>query len=153
MTTRDGIFLPTKKIASWREEDERLEREITERLQRRAELRRKIDAADILAEDTDQAARPAAEKAESEDDAEANSPAAAFVANLRSTGDSLKVQQAKQRLADIGFPEEANRKNYIYGLLYRLTKSGKLVKRGLKYRAAPSSPEGETEAVGASARH
>jgi hypothetical protein len=41
------------------------------------------------------------------------------------------------------------RKNYVYGLPFRLVKSGKLVKRGSKYRAAPiSSPQGEAEAVG-----
>ena len=55
---------------------------------------------------------------------------------------------------DLGHAEKANQKNYIYGLLFRLVKSGKLIKRGSKYRAAPiSSPEGEAEAVGASAHH
>lgn len=155
MPARDGIFLPTTKIASWRDEDARLEVEINERIQRRTELRRKLEAAEVLSEDTLETA-PATVTPASDADSEdaSNSPASAFVANLRRTGDSLRVQQARQRLIDIGYGAEANRKNYIYGLLYRLTKSGKISKRGSKYRAAPiSSPEGETEAVGASARH
>jgi hypothetical protein len=156
MAAQSGIVVPAKKIANWREEDARLELEISERIQRRAELRRKLEAADILSEDTNEEARSHPETpplaADGED--ETDSVAGAFVANLRKTGDSLKVQQAKQRLIEIGFKSEANRKNYIYGLLYRLTKSGKLLKRGSKYRAAPiSSPEGETAATGAAVRH
>lgn len=167
MTAQNRIILTTGQIAAWREEDanlelnraddERLEREINERNQRRKELRRKLEAAavfsDVIEEEVIKAA-PRASNGHGGSDEQADSAAFDLVANLQKTGDSLKVQQARQRLIDLGHEEKANRKNYVYGLLYRLVKSGKLVKRGSKYRAAPiSSPEGETGAVGAPVSH
>jgi hypothetical protein len=160
MTARDGIVLTTKQISQWREEesrlekmrpaDEVLERELNQRNQRRKELRRRLDAVDLFsAVEEEVLPEPPAvpiNEAADEPDPDSSIPMA-FVANLRKTGDSLKVQQARQRLIELGYVEEAARKNYIYGLLYRLVKSGKVVKRGSKYRAAPnSSPEGETGA-------
>ena len=73
--------------------------------------------------------------------------------NLRQTGDALNIKQIKQRLVDLGFGDRVRAQpNYHYATTYRLTKRGKLIRRGSKYRAAPaSSPEGETEALGASA--
>jgi hypothetical protein len=164
MPARDGITLTPKQISQWREEesrleklrpdDEKLERELNQRNQRRNELRRRLEAVDLFAAVGEEILPDPAPLAPSEeetgDDNADSSAAVDFVANLRKTGDSLKVQQARQRLIDIGHAEEANRKNYIYGLLYRLVKSGKLVRRGSRYRAAPiSSPQGETGAVGA----
>lgn len=161
MTARDGIVLTTKQISQWREEearleksrpdDEKLERELNERNQRRKDLRRRLDAVDLFStvgeENPPDSAPPTPSEEGTGNDGADSSAAVDFVANLRKTGDSLKVQQARQRLMEIGHAEEASRKNYIYGLLYRLVKSGKVVKRGTRYRAAPiSSPEGETGA-------
>ena len=156
MAIPKGLFVPEYEIAKLRAEDSVLEREINERTQRRTEIRRRLEAVDLLAE-------MAAEKAEKSlpeelkpngAAEESDSPASDLVENLRKTGQSLKVKEIRQRLAELGHKGKADEKNYVYGLVFRLVKSGKLSKRGPRYRAAPiSSPEGETEAVGASARH
>jgi hypothetical protein len=150
---RNGVAVSAKEIAAWRDDDARLEQEINERIQKRSEIKRKLDAVEILSALNEEEEPPIAPTGqETEDDG--GSPAFALVENLRKTGHSLKVQEARQRLIDLGHTDKANQKNYIYGLLFRLVKSGKLIKRGSKYKAAPnSSPEGDTEAVGASVRH
>lgn len=152
MAMRNGVAVSAKEIAAWREDDARLEQEINERIQKRSEIKRKLEAVEILsmpAEEKEPAVEPIVQETE-----DGGSPAFDLVENLRKSGHSLKVQQARQRLRDLGHAEKADQKNYIYGLLFRLVKSGKLIKRGSKYKAAPiSSPEGETEAVGASVRH
>jgi hypothetical protein len=153
MVARNGVAVSAKEIAGWREEDARLEQEINERIQKRSEIKRKLDAVEILSALTE-GKEPPSEPVEQETEDAGGSPAFDLVENLRKTGHSLKVQQARQRLVELGHADKANQKNYIYGLLFRLVKSGKLIKRGSKYKAAPaSSPEGETEAVGASVRH
>jgi hypothetical protein len=153
MAARNGIVLTTKQIAAWRDEDASLECKINELIQRRNELKRKLDAVDILSVSTNEK-EPTEETLTSESKEDGDSAAFDLVENLRKTGDSLKVQQARQRLIELGHEDKANQKNYIYGLLYRLVKSQKLAKRGKRYRAAPnSSSKEETEAVGASARH
>ena len=171
MTPRNGIFITPQRIAQWKAEeaelerekdnDAKLERELNERNQRRKLLRRKLEAAEIFADEIEEeiliAPSPpvAAGPGDSQEPGDSGDSAATdLVANLRKTGDSLKVQQVRQRLIDIGHAEAANRKNYIYGLVYRLTKRGKLIKRGTKYRAAPiTSLEGEAGAVGAPVRN
>jgi hypothetical protein len=153
MATRNGVAISAKEIAAWRDEDTRLEREINERIQKRSEIKRKLDAVEVLSVLTEgkEENEPVSAQEIEED---GGSAAFDLVENLRKTGDSLKVQGARQRLRDLGYTEKANHKNYIYGLLFRLVKSGKLIKRGSKYKAAPtSSPEGEAEAPTASARH
>jgi hypothetical protein len=153
MTARNGVEVSAKQIASWRDDDARLEKEINERVQKRSEIKRKLDAVELLSTLTEEKEPPAAPIAQETEDG-GGSPAFDLVENLRKTGHSLKVQEARRRLQDLGHAEKADQKNYIYGLLFRLVKSGKLVKRGSKYKAAPiSSPEGEAEAVGASASH
>jgi hypothetical protein len=74
---------------------------------------------------------------------------------MRKTGASLNAKGIKSALIELGFGEKVRTQpNYHYTMTYRLVKSGKLLKRGMKYRAPPaSSPEGETEAGGASVRH
>jgi hypothetical protein len=155
MAAPKGISVSERDISQLREEDAVLEREINERDQRRAEIKRKLDAVDIVA--AMMAEKEPVEHPKTNGAAEGgDSPAYDLVENLRKTGDSLKVKDLRRRLAEIGHKDKAEEKNYIYGLLYRLTRGNnpKLVKRGAKYRAAPiSSPEGETEAGGASARH
>jgi hypothetical protein len=167
MSARDGIVLTTKQISLWREEeaqlereranDAKLERELNERNQRRKDLRRLLEAADVFANVGEEDSRePSAVVPHSGNGADdhSDSIAADFVANLRETGDSLKAKQARQRLIDIGYEERGTQPNYIYGLLNRLVKSQKLIKRGSRYRAAPiASPEGEAGAVGAPVRN
>jgi hypothetical protein len=167
MSARDGIVLTTKQISQWREEDaqlererakdERLERELNERNQRRKDLRRLLEAADVFAnvgEENSPKPSPVAAPSGNGADDHSDSIAVDFVANLRETGDSLIAKQARQRLIDIGYKERGTQENYIYGLLNRLVKSGKLVRRGKRYRAAPiTSPEGEAGAVGAPVRN
>jgi hypothetical protein len=163
MVAQNGIYVTPKQIAQWRSEnaqlesrrseDERLAIEINERNQRRIELKRKLEAADILSE-SEEYKEPLVEKPVQETEDSGGSPAFDLVENLRKTGDSLKVKEARKRLHDLGYADKAKHPNYIHGLLFRLVKGGKLVKRGSKYKAAPiSSPEGEAEAVGASASH
>jgi hypothetical protein len=157
MTARNGIAVSAKEIAAWRDDDARLEREITERVQKRSEIKRKLDAVEVLSMPTDgkeEKEPPTAEPLAQETEDGGGSPAFDLLENLRKTGHSLKVQEARQRLVDLGHAEKANQKNYIYGLLFRLVKGGKLIKRGSKYKAAPtSSPQGEAGALGAPARH
>jgi hypothetical protein len=90
-----------------------------------------------------------------EDDAigdEGDSIPTQLVANLRQTGDRLTVKEIRKRLIDLGFGDKIrSRPNYHYATTYRLTKRGKLLRRGTKYQAAPiGSSKEETEAVGAS---
>jgi hypothetical protein len=150
---RNGVAVSAKEIAAWREDDARLEQEISERLQKRSEIKRRLDAVELLSEGKEEK-EPRTELPAQESEDGGGSPAFDLVENLRKHGGSLNVKQARQRLFDLGHAEKASQKNYIYGLLFRLVKSGKLIKRGSKYKAAPSSsPKGETEAVGASVRH
>jgi len=157
MVTRDGVAVSAKEIASWRDEDARLEREIDQRVQRRSEIKRLLDAVELLSVQTEgkeEKEPPTAPAITPESEDDGGSPAFDLVEHFRKTGHSLKVQEARQRLIDLGHADKANQKNYIYGLLFRLVKSGKLIKRGSKYKAAPtSSPEGEAGALGAPARH
>jgi hypothetical protein len=158
MAARNRIVLTAKQkaqVAALRKEDALHESEINKRFQRRAEIKKMLDAVEIFA-------APAAEKQEKKSVAElpaeskenGDSAAFDFVENLRETGDSLNVKQARQRLSQLGHEDRANQKNYIYGLLFRLVNSGKLVKRGKRYKAAPiSSSKEETGAVGAPVSH
>src|SRR6202023_3954308 len=59
---------------------------------------------------------------------------------LREAGESLNVRQIKARLIELGFGDKfKTQPNYHYSLVYRLSKSSKLLKRGSKYRAPPAS--------------
>jgi hypothetical protein len=155
--TKSDILLTASDVVKWREEDKRLEEEIRERQQRRNDLRRKLDAAEIFAETpVDQPPNPEPAKSNvAESDVDAESAPVALCANLRKTGEALKVQQIRARLIELGFGEKLKAQpNYHYSLVYRLSKNGKLIKRGSKYRAPLiESPEGETGAVGAPAHH
>jgi hypothetical protein len=156
MMSKSNVLLTAEDLLRWREEDKRLEEQIRLLQQQRSEVKRKLDAAEVFAE----------RLAPSHADLELTPPAArvaigdagdsapkALCENMARTGDSLKVNQIKQRLIEIGFAEKIKAQpNYHYQLVYRLTKSGRLLRRGERYRAAPkSSPEGETEGVGPSA--
>ncbi len=149
MTKRD-ILLTASDVMKWRDEDKRLEEEIREKQQRRNDLRRKLDAAEIFAETPSyQAPNPEISTPSGhESDIDAESAPVALCANLSKTGESLKVHQIRTRLIELGFEGKfKTQPNYHYSLAYRLSKSGKLVKRGAKYRTPPvNSPEGETGA-------
>jgi hypothetical protein len=158
MTSKNDILLTAGDLLKWREEDKQLNEQIRQLEQRRSQIRRKLEAAEIFAGPApSQTVEPPASVTNGHDpDESAESPPAALVANLRKTGESLKVQGIKARLIELGFGDKVKeRPNYHYDVAYRLSsgKNPKLIKRGSKYRAAPiSSPDGETEAVGASAR-
>lgn len=157
MANKSEVLLTASDLLKWREEDKELDEKIRQLQQRRSDLKRKLDAAEVFADAL--ATGPVSgllSQANGHDSEEpSESPAVALCENLRKTGESLKVQQIKARLIELGFGAKIEvQPNYTYTLVYRLSKSGKLLKRGSRYRAPPdSSPEGETEAVGASVRH
>jgi hypothetical protein len=156
MMSKSNVLLTAEDLLRWREEDKRLEEQIRLLQQQRSEVKRKLDAAEVFAErlppsqsDLELTPPPARITI---GDAGDSAPKALYE-DLLKTGDSLNVKQVKARLMEIGFAEKVRAQpNYHYQLVYRLTKSGKLLRRGQKYRAAPkSSPEGEAEDVGPSA--
>jgi hypothetical protein len=156
MMSKGSVLLTAEDLLRWREEDGQLDEQIRQLQQKRAEVKRKLDAAEVFAErlsavhaDAEMTPRVAVTRTA---DADGDSAPKALCENMARTGDSLKVNQIKQRLIEIGFAEKVKAQpNYHYQLVYRLTKSGRLLRRGERYRAAPkSSPQGETEAVGAS---
>ncbi len=157
MMSKGSVLLTADDLLQWRTEDKELDDQIRTLQLRRAEVKRKLDAAEVFAEKLTAAPDPSAPGAPSqtpEDDDEGDSAPKALVANLAMTGESLNVKQVRARLIELGFGEKIKtRPNYHYSLVYRLTRRGKLLRRGTKYRAAPiSSPQEETEAVGASVR-
>jgi hypothetical protein len=154
MMSKGEVLLTAADLLRWREEDKKLEEEIRRLQLKRADVKRKLDAAEVFAEalspgtlDPDLSSGPLGA---SRDDGD--SIPAKLIENLRQTGDSLTIKQIKQRLIDIGFGERIRaHPNYHYATAYRLTKRGRLLRRGSRYRAPPiSSSEEETEAVGAS---
>jgi hypothetical protein len=157
MTNKNDILLTAGDLLKWREEDRQLDDEIRQLQQRRSDIKRKLDAAEILAAALAPSEIEQSRPASNGHDAEelSDSPAVALCANLSKTGESLKAAQVRDRLIQLGFGERLEKTpGYHYALLHRLSHNGKLIKRGSKYRAAPMvSPEGETEAGGASVRH
>jgi hypothetical protein len=149
----NGVLLTVAEVERWRKEKEQLEVEIRERQEQLTLLKRKLDAADIFSVKAHIPEETAANPEET--NGTEDSVPVVLSANLRETGQSLNVRQIRARLIELGFGDKIKRRpNYVYGLVFRMTKSGKLLKRGTKYRAAPiSSPQGEPEAVGASGSH
>ncbi|HEY5046855.1 MAG TPA: hypothetical protein VII49_02405 [Rhizomicrobium sp.] len=157
MTSKSDVLLTAGDLLNWRAEDKQLDEEIRQLQQRRSEIKRKLDAAEVIAAALSLSPpEPPSARANGQDsEDQSDSPAVALCANLTKTGESLKAPQVRERLIDLGFAERLKKTpSYHYALLHRLSHNGKLIKRGSKYRAAPTpSPEGETEAVGASVRH
>jgi hypothetical protein len=156
MAYKKEILLTAADLLKWREEDRQLDDEIRKLELRRKDIRRKIDAAEVFAAPVDPVESPSPPQASSHDsDEPSDSIPTVLCESLSKTGDVLNVQGIKARLIELGFGEKLKTQpNYHYSLVYRLSKSGRLVKRGLKYRAPPvPSPEGAAEAVGASASH
>lgn len=164
MTTRNGVLLTAADVEGWRQERAQLEKEIEERAAKLNAVKRKLDAAEIFAATisetgapTDAPALPHEQRPEDvdADEDEADSAAEKLCANMRETGASLKTKQIRARLVELGFGEKIKQKpNYVYGLVYRLNKRGRLIRRGSKYRAAPlESSKEETGVVGTPARH
>jgi hypothetical protein len=160
MTIKNDVLLTSADLVKWREEDKELDEQMRKLMVKRADIKRRLEAAEVLAQafqepshTPDAPAPPLANGHGEGDDAE--SAPVALLAHMRKSGASLNVQGIKAALIELGFSDKVEAQpNYHYSLTYRLSKSGKLLKRGSKYRAAPiSSPEGETEAGGASVRH
>jgi len=152
MMSKGTVLLTADDLLRWREEDKRLEEKIRQLQQERADVRRKLEAAEVFAErlsDGQETVLPVAQGGDSTD--EGDSIPARLVANLRETGDSLTIKQIRQRLIDLGFSEKLRvRPNYHYATTYRLTRRGRLLRRGNRYRAASiSSSKEETGAVAA----
>ena len=151
---KGDVLLTASDLLKWRDEDKKLDEEIRQKQQRRAELKRKLDAAEVFAEPVSAAAgeNEAAPPDDHGAEDESESPPQALRANLLKTGDSLNIRQIKTRLIELGFGDRLKAQpNYHYQLVYRLHKGDKLLRRGNRYRAAPnSSSEEETEALGAS---
>jgi hypothetical protein len=154
MAGRNDVLLTAGDLLRMREEDKRLDDQIRQLQQRRNENKRKLDAAEVFAESLSDVS--AIEQLTVPDSSESgDSIPKALYENLRQTGDALNIRQIKTRLIELGFGERVKAQpNYHYATTYRLTKRGKLLRRGQKYRAAPqSSSQEETEAVGASVDH
>jgi hypothetical protein len=158
MMAKADVLLTAADLLQWREDDRKLDEKIRKLQQQRAELRRKLEAAEVFAERLLPEEGPSRGDSElplhhSEDDPheDGDSIPTQLVANLTQTGDSLTVKQIRQRLIDMGFGDKVRtRPNYHYATAYRLTKKGKLLRRGNRYQAAPnSSSQEETGAVGA----
>lgn len=131
-----------------------MEEQIRELQQRRSENKRKLDAAEVFADalSIGPVAPTLPSPSENLDSEEpSDSIPTLLVANMRETGAVLNIKQIKQRLIDLGFGDKVKTQpNYHYQTAYRLTKRGKLLRRGTKYRAAPhGSSQEETGAVGA----
>ncbi len=161
MAAKNEVLLTFAQVETWRKERDILERDIREKTEKLKQVKIKLEAAEIFAGDDslrtlDESDQSDASPQDREDEGDRpESISDVLCANLRETGDSLRVDQVRDRLVSLGFGDILRKKpNYVYGLVFRLTKSGRLLKRGLKYRAAPiESPDEETEATGASARH
>ena len=155
MTNSNHVLLTAADLIRMREDDKRFDEQIRELQQRRSENKRRLEAAEVFADTVaidPSVERPEEPLQESESDEVSDSIPRLLVANMRETAANLNIKQIKQRLVDLGFGDKVKAQpNYHYATAYRLTKRGKLIRRGSKYRAAPSSsPEGETEASGAS---
>jgi len=155
------VLLTLDQVENWRKERDALEEEIRDKTEKLRSVKLKLDAAEVFTkEPADTPATPgsngyvvpAPADSSDVDTDEPVSVSQIFLANLRETGDSLKVSQVRNRLVQLGFGKIIETKpNYAYGFVYRLTRAGKLLKRGSRYRAAPiDSSQEETEAVGAS---
>lgn len=155
MASKNDVLLTAGDLLKWREEDKQLDEQIHQLQQWRSEIKRKLDAAEVFAAPSLAPIESPSPQVNGHDTGESSdSPIALLCASLRKTGESLNVRQIRARLIELGFGDKIKAQpNYPYSVVYRLTKSGKLLKRASRYRAPPaSSPEGETEAVGASVR-
>jgi hypothetical protein len=160
MPTQD-IRITGADIARWQEARDRYRNEIKSATDKLADVERKLTAAAVLAaalhEETPTVQRetfpvtaPASNDIHDSDD-EPIPASDRLYDDLAATGESLKVAQIRERLVKLGVPQ-AETKNYVYGLVYRMVQGGRLLKRGAKYRAAPKpSPQGEAGAVAAPA--
>jgi hypothetical protein len=162
MTGKNDVLLTAADLVRWREEDKEVDELMRQLMARRADIKRKLEAAEVLAQafkpasgSNDPVEPPASGNGKVEEEHEAETAPVALVARMRKTAASLNVQGIRTALIDLGFAEKLKEQpNYHYSLAHRLSKSGKLLKRGSKYRAAPiSSPDGETAASGAAVRH
>jgi hypothetical protein len=165
MTARNDVLLTLAQVNAWQKEKDDLEREIREKSETLRKIKIKLEAAEVFATESAQplatnghaepAPEPATPREEAEEAEDGESIANVFCADMRATGASLKVAQVRKRLEELGFGDTLRKKpNYVYGFVYRLTKSGKLLKRGMRYRAAQTgSSQEEPEAVGASGSH
>src|SRR5450631_2117094 len=98
MMSKGDILLTASDLLRWREEDKILEEEIRQKQQRRSELKRKLDAAEVFAEpihapsadgEAPEIVAPSRDGQRVFDEAE--SPPQALRANLLKTGDSLNI--------------------------------------------------------------
>jgi|HubBroStandDraft_5_1064220.scaffolds.fasta_scaffold14379_2 hypothetical protein len=162
MTGRNDVLLTAADLLRWRQEDKEVDEQMRQLMAKRADIKRRLEAAEILAQafkepETGSGPVPPSANGHGSEEAEEEAETApvALLASMRKRGDSLNVQQIRARLIELGFSAKIEAQpNYHYSLASRLKQTGKLIKRGSKYRAVPIvSPEGETEAVGASARH
>lgn len=157
MSGKNGIILTESQVATWLQDKAKAIATIKAAQETLASINRKIEAAEIITGAPIVATVPAtsADQApDRDDDGDADSAANLLCADMRASGASLKVGQIRIRLMALGFADKiADKPNYVYGLAHRLTKTGKLIKRGSKYRASPiPSSQEETGVLGTPAR-
>ncbi len=142
-------------VPGLRRESERLTNEVAERLEKLDVIKKKLAAVELLSPHLVEGIEQSS--AMNGDDDKPKPLVDAIVEHLAKTGESLEVADIKRRMSKLGYADLLSEKpNAIYQAMFRLSQGPKprVLKRGTKYRAPPpESPEGDTGASGAPARH
>jgi hypothetical protein len=109
VTSKSDVLLTAGHVMKCREEDKQLDEKIRQLQQRRRETKRKLDAAGIFAGLPSVSAVDAAVPGANGHDSDESSDSAhlTLLANMRKTGESLKVQGIKARLIELGLGDSS----------------------------------------------
>lgn len=156
----DTPLLTLGQVEKWTERRNALEKQIRDAQEELVSLNRNLDASRVFLEMMagNKDAQPPQQEEAVQGVAESEGPSDAVVRITGAYPQGATPSQIKEALAASGFDMKSLTANpgYLYTILGRLVRRGKLEKRrnGL-YRkpASASSPQGETGAVGTPARH
>jgi hypothetical protein len=165
MAGKKQTLLTADDVKGWLQERHDLQRKIATQQKKLEDLNQKLAAAELLSPgstnrkiDGHLNGAPTDERApneemsppESKDGTDA-SLAEILYADLLKSGAALGVAQIKDRLVQIGLGPKLEQAspNYVHGLVFRLTKAGRLLRRANSYRAVP--PASSQEEAGAKA--
>lgn len=139
----------TLDVARLRADEARLDAEIKKRQDELGVVRAKLQAIALLAP---HAVSNGADADESEDDTQ---PTSVLWRNMIETDANLKPGEIRTRLQTLGFADKMkDNQNFAYGVIWRLTKRGLLVKKYGKYRAVrKESPQGDAGVLGTPVKH
>jgi hypothetical protein len=152
MAGKKQILLTAEDVKTWLKEQHDLRQKIG-RLQKELEnVNQKLSAAELLSPgaldrkiSAGAANGHAGQSNEYHQSGKENDIRDALCADMQASGASLKIGDIRRRLVELGFDQKIKESapNYIYGLVGRLVTTQRLLKRGMKYRAAPSSSSQE----------